>query len=731
MAIPTTADFNNAKRDLDDLAEIVTSPTVKDVPKRLGGNTPTLAKVMSETTDFLATQTQRLTDRDTEIDQALVRLRDHAPVRNRGAWITGTTYEVNDIWQAASDVWYVVVQEYVSGATDVADIAGGKVFVHQVNIATDTVASLADLRLFNPMGDGQCVKQSSDAILGVENHSWFYDAGDSASPDDGIFTVIAASGKRLKRSSRSLNAAMFGVSELLSDNSERLQAAINFVKFIAETKGSAAGIPNIEINGGRYKLLQSITSHPWIKIVSKGVVVLDWSGASDSVDGFICDNNTTIPVNNTIKWAENNSPYLDGSAGAIIILGTGWATSTATGLKIGNFSPGLEPFRLAKIKNVFVGGWDNSQEFGKYDTYLFSAIDCHFEPANTHIKTGSGSQTNSGERMTWINCVFAAAQEQVIYNDIDSFDVTFSNCSFDFMKTVFKAGPNCRFTETKFADCHIEAYDEFIVDASLVTLSVTAAQIHISMGATEVSNTGFRDVSIVSSPSREMFTGPITLNPTGFKRDIAARPYLEDGYAINSSCDVIGRYSEPNLNHIVCPYENAIINEDYDLQKDAVGTLSTGLTYWDEVISTDITTKELALDGGKKVFKVTGTSATTSDIVIAGKNKIPCSHGDRIYCSASVKLGTATGDTITETHIEFFDAVGTSLGRFPAYGIYYLRPAFDDATLPNYSDGGSRYISTHGFLATAPKNAVSCRPRLRIYKFSGDVFISRIKTWMG
>ena len=201
MTLPTTADFNNAKRDLDDLAEIVTSPTVKDVPKRLGGNTPTLSKVMSETTDFLATQTQRLADRDAEIDQTLVRLRDHAPVRNRGAWITGTTYEVNDIWQAASDVWYVVVQEYVSGATDIADVASGKVFVHQVNIVADMPAdTIADLRLFEPSQDGQHKNVTGHTFAGSGGGPFYYDASDTTSPDNDGTVIVTASGKRWKRS---------------------------------------------------------------------------------------------------------------------------------------------------------------------------------------------------------------------------------------------------------------------------------------------------------------------------------------------------------------------------------------------------------------------------------------------------------------------------------------------------------------------------------------------------
>ena len=229
MTLPTTADFNNAKRDLDDLAEIVTSPTVKDVPKRLGGNTPTLSKVMSETTDFLATQTQRLADRDAEIDQTLVRLRDHAPVRNRGAWITGTTYEVNDIWQAASDVWYVVVEEYVAGATDVADIASGKVFVHQVNIVADMPAdTIADLRLFEPSQDGQHKNVTGHTVAGIGGDPFYYDASDTTSPDNNGTVIRTTIGDKCwkRRLSGVVTPEMFGAT-YLGDDSEAFKGAMS------------------------------------------------------------------------------------------------------------------------------------------------------------------------------------------------------------------------------------------------------------------------------------------------------------------------------------------------------------------------------------------------------------------------------------------------------------------------------------------------------------------------
>lgn len=299
MTLPTTADFNNAKRDLDDLAEIVTSPTVKDVPKRLGGNTPTLAKVMSETTDFLATQTQRLADRDAEIDQTLVRLRDHAPVRNRGAWISGTTYEVNDIWQAASDVWYVVVEEYVAGATDVADIASGKVFVHQVNIVADIPAdTIADLRLFEPGQDKQHKNVVGHTVAGLGGGLFWHDASDTTSADDNGYVIVTTNGKRWKRKLETVvvDSAHWGVASSIPSESGLLAAS------------EFAGTRDVYIKDGVYDFGSYNFSD--YSFISDGAVTSN--NITVSVGGMEDKFHLKIPTNyGSVALSEGANPIID------------------------------------------------------------------------------------------------------------------------------------------------------------------------------------------------------------------------------------------------------------------------------------------------------------------------------------------------------------------------------------------------------------------------------------
>jgi hypothetical protein len=83
----------------------------------------------------------------------------YAAYNNTGAWVTGTAYQVNDLWES-SGTWYVVLTAYTSGATPGDDIASGNVQVWQVRDFVSGVDTIADLRALEPLFDGQQVSLS-------------------------------------------------------------------------------------------------------------------------------------------------------------------------------------------------------------------------------------------------------------------------------------------------------------------------------------------------------------------------------------------------------------------------------------------------------------------------------------------------------------------------------------------------------------------------------------------
>jgi hypothetical protein len=202
MTLPTTADFNNAKRDLDDLSEIVTSPLIKDVPNRAGGKTPTIRKVMD-------------------------RLSYRAPIRNRGAWSSGVDYDLNDIWQASDGVWYIAAETYVAGDTESLDINSGKVFSYHVSISTETVETIADLRLYEPKKPGQHINLSGHTVGGIGGDSWFHDVSDTDSQDDNGNIIVTVAGNRWKRKDPfPVDPANFGALPDGSDSTAAILAAV-------------------------------------------------------------------------------------------------------------------------------------------------------------------------------------------------------------------------------------------------------------------------------------------------------------------------------------------------------------------------------------------------------------------------------------------------------------------------------------------------------------------------
>lgn len=510
-----------------------------------------------------------------------------------------------------------------------------------------------------------------------------------------------------------------------------LQPALDFLRAEAEARGDTYGRTKVQTPGKRYTLTSSLIMKPWQQLESTGALLLDFSDAAANVTGIICDNFTSIPID-ALKWSGNGVSFLGSPDGPVGIKGPG-VTSTASGMKLGNFSAGGQPFRDVKNSNIVISGFKNAQEFGNYDTYLYSCKDFRFEGSETCIKTQVGTGFNSGERMTWFNGVFAGANTAAIDHNIDVFDIVLDTISFDFNGTILKLGANSRYHSTRFVTPYLEAFGGYIVDGTAApgdNLDVFVSKM-IVLPRDRIGG------KAMNSPSRKLFKGNFNLTIDGVKPRYETRPYLEDGVMIDSSVTVIkaggihpSQYNGPL--HL-----GQIFNTDNNFQRDASGTDGDALSSWQRnpgntvnVLTRNLTT--LTVDGlPKKVLQLVGSSGTgTSTITWESKQTFPVVAGDIFYTSMCISLlANPSGNVQGFTYMEFFDNNGVSVGLSPAFRQYIYRAAFDDATVPNFAQGNARWMDSTAFKSVAPMNAVSAKMRFQVANFDGTVYVSRARCW--
>jgi|GEM_PF-6189963 len=175
MPAISTQDLSNAKIDVDHISDVINgSETLNGtgiVTTRLGQQAKTFKKLQYD-----AIQT-------------------YTAYNNRGAWVTGTSYLINDVWESGG-VHYLVLADYTSGASAAADISGGNVIVHQPKDWVQTVVDVATLRLTEPMYDGQIISLLGTTGANVNHGSYYADFGDTSSSDDGLSVVVTTSGSK-------------------------------------------------------------------------------------------------------------------------------------------------------------------------------------------------------------------------------------------------------------------------------------------------------------------------------------------------------------------------------------------------------------------------------------------------------------------------------------------------------------------------------------------------------
>ena len=93
-------------------------------------------------------------------------LSNYAAFNNTGDWVTGTAYQVNDLWSDSGN-WYLVLEAYTSGATAADDIAGGTVALYQSPGTVWQVGSIAEIEVLAALEEGQALYLSAGGCSGT------------------------------------------------------------------------------------------------------------------------------------------------------------------------------------------------------------------------------------------------------------------------------------------------------------------------------------------------------------------------------------------------------------------------------------------------------------------------------------------------------------------------------------------------------------------------------------
>lgn len=519
---------------------------------------------------------------------------------------------------------------------------------------------------------------------------------------------------------------------------------------LATAQNSTYGLPQVRVPGYAYKFRAAIKTVPWIKVAFHGPSIWDFKEAPK---GF---NHVTI-TNSALAVPTGGGSFtgtcLDGSAGGCLITGHGLTQSTDAGLFIGNSADGGSVTREVALEGISVSNCYKGVEFGKYGTYLGQMTNCRIENNWINIMTPSGTVKNSGERMVWDRCILAGSGSTngfggldgaALHHRCDTFDMLFTNTSFDFNYDVFHLAAGCTYAAITALGCHFEGWDNF-----LVHWKSGGANVYVNIDVSTVLPTTYRvpNAVVMNSPSRPL----VKFDGTQFSRcevyltrpivRYTSKPWTEDPFMsidTNPSEDPSARR---NLNVTgLAPYSfschgtrNSVANMDFDFQKDPVGTLGTALTCWEKAGSSNTDNGVIADDNGKKVLRIKGTDFANY-YTIKGKQWTNVMPNTTAYVWAALSKkgltqpdGSSPTRPVAEVGVELKFADGTI--RRGAYVAKLVGSQFADPQMPNFAEGDARYIACDSQGTLLPQGVVAVRPYVIFTGFVGDLNVSRVGVW--
>lgn len=596
---------------------------------------------------------------------------------------------------------------------------------------------VADLRSTEPTVNTAVVsvKQHSNGSRGGGGN-FVADMSDNTTPDDGILYIRTSGGNLWRRQHNGLlSVTWFG---LMSDDvTSSLQAAIQYVVNYVVSSKSFTSLPPITIPGGKYRLTTNIHSAPFVDIRSAGGEVT--LRTVNDTGAFTVNNNWAGIWNNDYPGMDASSAavFLNGVNGRINLVGLGSTVSTKVGVILGNDTiTDVLPVREPLMDNVLVTGYQAAVKLTTKHTYLCSFNRCRFEKNNINLLFDDTTARNSGERVSFTNCIMGDSLDSHMLHNCSGMNLNFLNCSFDFTKgRMIRFGASGAYSNVRFAECWIEHWDGDLVRQ-----------------AGQIAGAG---------PNTVTFSGSTLLARNSTFNSL--RPLFSADSPINIEIDYgsLLNFEQNNnkLSGALINYDDVVSNNNVNLRFHTLRSRANYLTKYGDAINlvqlsgtdgTNITTigdASIGIDvvasagasaaynsvSGRKTIAITHASASDTTSLYY-RTPVACSGLQLYYAMCSLYAAgssgpinvsglarsfskdTVTGGVLTE------NLLGTS-----ADTTVDMRPFFAS---PNPTPGESQFIATPPLPSAAFRRSFYVKPGLRFTGFTGTINITLPAWWV-
>lgn len=619
--------------------------------------------------------------------------------------------------------------------------------INDLSLKNTPIASIADLRLFEPLSDDHTVQVSSyyanDFSQG--GGKFYFDPADGTSVDDGVFTFVTPNGARWKRSlsSNVYNLAMAGVRPG-DDASPALNLFVTKIINQYKTNLTSSTVPinfnngAIEVNPGTYILSAPVRLYTVTPVNALGDVTFNARSILTGEGIFKISNDGLLKANKP-KYLTTGI-VLNGAHGTINIVGN----KTLPGIAIGNTQANMADCRDHLVNNVSVSYVTSFIDFnGAYDTYLVVVSNFRGYGASLNgIVFSQTSFSNSGERMQFIELTiggcdgngFSVAQPGVM--------ISIHNASFDFITgNVINLSPNVGYAMIDITGgSHAEAFNGYVATSNSATNKITWN------GGTILPTSRSRG-TLDNYAGRILFTGTLQTFQLRDVHILSSYPsdnasvYLgtpfTDSPVILSSTGLFTTYGQ-------IPTKYDIVNVNSDFTGEVVGTvMGTSVTTLKKFMKPDETTYWRAgvtptvvqLDDGTTALQLvpSTTGLTTNFIILTTVDYIPLVGAKSLLRLWAVcQPLSSTIRLRIEVAYSWYDGNKVFISKTQSGGTSDLYTNSQITTLPSYSAdpvvNGKRKLASLANSQFAPPGAVYGKPVWTISGIDQTININQLAT---